>query len=149
MTTKRPSVLFVCVHNAGKSQMAAAYMRRFAGNRVEVLSAGSDPVDEVRPEVIAVMKEHGINIEDEVPDLLTDDDVQNADIIITMGCADTCVVYPGKHYEDWNFDGVQAEVKDDATTDGLEQRRAVRDAIMGRVQALAVELLDLDETPVV
>src|SRR5690349_24562140 len=100
----KPSVLFVCVHNAGRSQMAAGFLQHLAGDRVEVLSAGSQPADQVNPAAIAAMAEVGIDIAAEQPKLLTDSAVQTADVVVTMGCGDECPFYPGKHYEDWELD---------------------------------------------
>ena len=100
----RPTVLFVCVHNAGRSQMAAGYLQHLAGDRIEVLSAGSQPADQINPVAVAAMAEEGIDIAGEQPKLLTDSAVQEADVVITMGCGDACPFYPGKRYEDWELD---------------------------------------------
>jgi arsenate reductase (thioredoxin) len=128
-----PTVLFVCVHNAGRSQMAAGYLQHLAGDRVEVRSAGSQPADEVNPAAIAAMAEDGIDIAAERPKLLSDSAVQQADVVITMGCGDECPFYPGKRYEDW--------VLDDPAGQGIEAVRPIRDEIRRRVEALVAELL--------
>jgi arsenate reductase (thioredoxin) len=128
-----PTVLFVCVHNAGRSQMAAGYLRALAGDRVRVLSAGSEPADVLNPVAVAAMAEEGIDIAAAVPSVLEVDDVRAADVVITMGCGDACPVFPGKRYEDW-------ELPDPA---GLliESVRPIRDDIRARVEALVAELL--------
>ena len=128
-----PTVLFVCVHNAGRSQMAAGYLRQLAGDRVTVLSAGSAPADTVNPAAVAVMAEEGIDISSEAPQLLSVDSVKASDVVITMGCGDACPVFPGKRYEDW-------ELEDPAGKD-VEQVRAIRDDIRRRIEALLEELL--------
>jgi arsenate reductase (thioredoxin) len=128
----RPTVLFVCIHNAGRSQMAAAYLHHLAGERVQVLSAGSQPADQVNPVAVAAMAEEGIDITVEQPKLLTDSAVRQADVVITMGCGDTCPVYPGKRYEDW--------VLDDPAGQDIEAVRPIRDEIRARVQALVQDL---------
>ncbi len=130
--SERPSVLFVCVHNAGRSQMAAAYLTHFAGDRVEVRSAGSAPAASVNPAVVAAMAEEGIDIAAEVPKVLTVDAVRASDVVITMGCGDACPVFPGKRYEDW--------VLDDPAGKGVDGVRPVRDAIRARVEGLVAEL---------
>ena len=130
--THRPTVLFVCVHNAGRSQMAAGYLQHLAGDRVEVLSAGSQPADQVNPSAVAAMAEEGIDLRGEQPKLLTDSAVQTADVVITMGCGDECPFYPGKRYEDW--------VLDDPAGQGLDAVRPIRDEIRRRVEALITEL---------
>jgi len=130
--TDRPTVLFVCVHNAGRSQMAAGYLQHLAGERIEVLSAGSQPAGEINPAAVAAMAEEGIDIESERPKLLTDAAVQTADVVITMGCGDECPFYPGKRYEDW--------VLDDPAGQGLDAVRRIRDQIRERVEALVGEL---------
>jgi len=129
----KPSVLFVCVHNAGRSQMAAGYLQSIAGDRIEVLSAGSQPGNQVNQVAVAAMAEEGIDIASEQPKLLTDSAVQQADVVITMGCGDTCPFYPGKRYEDW--------VLDDPAGQGIDVVRPIRDEIRARVEALAAELL--------
>ena len=128
-----PTVLFVCVHNAGRSQMAAGYLRHLAGDRVVVLSAGSAPGESLNPTAVAVMAEEGIDIANEVPQLLSVDSVKASDVVITMGCGDACPVFPGKRYEDW-------ELEDPAGQD-LERVRQIRDDIRGRIETLLRELL--------
>ena len=128
-----PTVLFVCVHNAGRSQMAAGYLRHLAGDRVTVLSAGSAPGDSLNPVAVAVMAEEGIDIASQVPQLLSVDSVKASDVVITMGCGDACPVFPGKRYEDW-------ELEDPAGKD-LEHVRQIRDDIRGRIENLLLELL--------
>jgi arsenate reductase (thioredoxin) len=131
--SERPSVLFVCVHNAGRSQMAAAFLAHLSGGRVEVRSAGSAPADQVNPAAVAAMAEVGIDIAAEKPKVLTDQAVVDSDVVVTMGCGDTCPFYPGKRYEDW--------VLQDPAGQGLEAVRPIRDAIRGRVEALIAELV--------
>lgn len=128
-----PTVLFVCVHNAGRSQMAAGFLQHLAGDRVEVLSAGSQPADAVNPAAVAAMAEVGIDLATAIPKLLTDEAVQEADVVVTMGCGDACPIYPGKRYEDWPLD--------DPAGQGVEAVRPIRDAIRERVEALVSELL--------
>ncbi len=128
----RPSVLFVCVHNAGRSQMAAGYLRHLAGDRVEVLSAGSQPADQVNPAAVAAMAEEGIDIATQQPRLLADSDVREADVVVTMGCGDACPFYPGTRYEDW--------VLDDPAGRDVDAVRPIRDEIKRRVEALVAEL---------
>ena len=130
--TDRPTVLFVCVHNAGRSQMAAGYLRHLAGDRVEVLSAGSEPADQVNPAAVAAMAEVGIDIASGQPRLLTDSAVRTADVVVTMGCGDACPFYPGRRYEDW--------VLDDPAGLGVEAVRPIRDEIRKRVERLVTEL---------
>ena len=132
MSGGRPEVLFVCVHNAGRSQMAAALLERHAGGRVRVRSAGSEPADRLNPAVVDAMSELGIDLLREAPKHLTDEGVREADVVITMGCGDACPVYPGKRYEDW-------ELEDPAGKD-VETVRAIRDEIDARVRRLAREL---------
>jgi arsenate reductase len=127
-----PEVLFVCVHNAGRSQMAAALLEHRAAGSVEVRSAGSDPADEINPVAVEAMAELGIDISRQLPKPLRDDAVRAADAVITMGCGDACPIYPGKRYEDW-------EIPDPAGQD-LETVRAIRDEIDGRVRALLDQL---------
>jgi arsenate reductase len=127
-----PEVLFVCVHNAGRSQMAAALLDRYAEGRVTVRSAGSEPADRVNPRVVTAMEEIGLDVSREFPKPLSTDAVQAADVVITMGCGDACPVYPGKRYEDWELDDPA-----DADLDGV---RRIRDEIAGRVQRLVDEL---------
>ena len=131
----KPSVLFVCVHNAGRSQMAAAFLSHLSGGAVEVRSAGSEPADQVNPAAVQVMAEVGIDIAAEKPKILTDRAVRESDVVITMGCGDTCPFYPGKRYEDWVLDDPAG--KDVATV------RPIRDEIRRRVEALLDELLRL------
>ncbi len=128
-----PTVLFVCVHNAGRSQMAAGYMRELSGGRVEVLSAGSEPKASINPVAVEAMAEEGIDIANNVPKILTVEAVKESDVVITMGCGDTCPIFPGKRYEDW-------ELEDPAGKD-LETVRRVRDDIRGRIEALLAEIL--------
>ena len=129
----RPQVLFVCVHNAGRSQMASALLDRRSGGRIDVRSAGSAPADELNPVVVAVMGELGLDLSREFPKPLTDSAVRGADVVITMGCGDACPIFPGKRYEDWTLD-------DPAGQDVATVRR-IRDEIDTRVQALSAELL--------
>lgn len=128
----RPTVLFVCIHNAGRSQMAAGYLQHLAGDRIDVLSAGSQPADRVNPVAVDAMAEEGIDITREVPKVLTDDAVQEADVVVTMGCGDECPYFPGKRYEDW--------VLEDPAGQGIEMVRGVRDEIRRRVEALVESL---------
>jgi arsenate reductase len=128
----RPRVLFVCVHNAGRSQMAAALLERRAAGSVEVRSAGSEPADRVNPAVVAALAEIGLDIRNERPKPISDDAVREADVVVTMGCGDACPVYPGKRYEDW-------ELEDPSGKD-LEDVRRIRDEIDARVTALAAGL---------
>jgi arsenate reductase (thioredoxin) len=128
----RPSVLFVCVHNAGRSQMAAAFLRRRAGDAIEVRSAGTTPADEINPTVRAAMDEVEIDLGDAVPAGLEVDAVEASDVVITMGCGDACPVFPGKRYLDWELD--------DPAGRPIEEVRAIRDDIDGRVADLVAEL---------
>lgn len=128
-----PTVLFVCVHNAGRSQMAAGFLRALGGDRVEVLSAGSEPNDQLNPVAVAAMAEEGIDIASNVPQMLTTETVRDADVVITMGCGDACPIFPGKRYEDWQLD--------DPAGLGIAEVRPIRDEIRTRVQALLTELL--------
>jgi protein-tyrosine-phosphatase len=123
-----PSVLFVCVHNAGRSQMAAGLLHHFAGERITVRSAGSAPADEVNPAAIQVMAELGIDMSHEFPKPLTDEFVQAADVVITMGCGDACPIYPGKRYEDWELD--------DPAGKSVDEVRRIRDDLAARVKGL-------------
>jgi len=129
----KPTVLFVCVHNAGRSQMAAGFMRQLGRGRVEVLSAGSAPKDSINPIAVEAMAELGIDIANHVPKILTTEAVQESDAVVTMGCGDVCPFYPGKRYEDW--------VLDDPAGQGIESVRVIRDEIKARVEALLAELL--------
>lgn len=128
-----PTVLFVCVHNAGRSQMAAGYLRAMGGERVRVLSAGSEPAETLNPQAVAVMAEEGIDIAGNSPALLKPDEVKASDVVITMGCGDTCPVFPGVRYEDWPLD--------DPAGRGIEDVRAIRDDIKSRVRTLVDELV--------
>jgi arsenate reductase (thioredoxin) len=128
----KPSVLFVCVHNAGRSQMAAAYLSHLSGGAVDVRSAGSEPADQVNPAAVQAMAEEGIDITAEKPKLLTTDAVKESDVVITMGCGDACPYFPGKRYEDWDLD--------DPAGKGVEAVRPIRDEIKTRVVALLKEL---------
>ena len=132
MSTK-PSVLFVCVHNAGRSQMAAGYLTALAGGRIEVLSAGSEPKDQINPVAVEAMAEEGIDIAGNTPKVLTTEAVQASDVVITMGCGDACPFFPGKRYEDWKLD--------DPAGQGIDAVRPIRDEIKGRVETLLAELL--------
>lgn len=132
MTETPPTVLFVCVHNAGRSQMAAGLLTHLAEGRVEVRSAGSVPADQLNPAVIEAMAEVSIDITAEQPKLLTTDAVQAADVVITMGCGDTCPIFPGKRYEDWQLD--------DPAGQGIETVRPIRDEIERRVRDLITQL---------
>jgi protein-tyrosine-phosphatase len=131
-TTSRPSVLYVCVHNAGRSQMAAAYTHHLSGGAVEVRSAGSAPADQVNPAVREAMLEEGIDISAETPKILTTEAVQASDVVITMGCGDTCPIFPGKRYEDWELA--------DPAGQGVDAVRPIRDEIKDRVRTLLSEL---------
>jgi arsenate reductase (thioredoxin) len=127
-----PSVVFLCVHNAGRSQMAAAWAKSLGGDRLEVFSGGSDPASEVNPVAVEAMREVGIDIKEELPKRWSDDVIRAADVIITMGCGDSCPIFPGKRYEDW-------DVEDPAGQD-VEHVRPVRDDIESRVKALLTRL---------
>ncbi|MFI6789818.1 arsenate reductase ArsC [Nonomuraea sp. NPDC050383] len=128
----RPSVLFVCVHNAGRSQMAAGWLTHLAGDRIEVRSAGSAPADQINPVAVEAMREVGIDITTARPEILTTEAVQTADVVITMGCGDACPIFPGKRYEDWELD--------DPAGQGIEAVRPIRDGIRARVEKLITEL---------
>lgn len=132
MSPSRPTVLFVCVHNAGRSQMAAGFLRHLSGNSVEVYSAGTAPADSINPVAVSAMEEVGIDIRQSVPELLMADTVKKSDVVITMGCGDECPVFPGIRYEDWALE--------DPAGKSLEQVRAIRDDIRGRVENLLHEL---------
>ncbi len=129
----KPSVLFVCVHNAGRSQMAAAFLTHLSNGTVDVRSAGSEPANQVNPAAVAAMAEVGIDIAAEQPKILTTEAVKASDVVITMGCGDTCPFYPGKRYEDW--------VLDDPAGKGVEAVRPIRDEIRRRVETLISELV--------
>lgn len=133
MSEKKPSVLFVCVHNAGRSQMAAGYMQALSQGKVEVLSAGSAPKDSINAIAVLAMAEDGIDIGSNVPKILTSESVQSSDVVITMGCGDTCPFFLGKRYEDW--------VLGDPAGQGIEVVRIIRDDIKARVQQLLSEIL--------
>ncbi|MDX3854843.1 arsenate reductase ArsC [Streptomyces sp. AK02-01A] len=130
--TSKPSVLFVCVHNAGRSQMAAAFLTRLAGDRVVVRSAGSAPAETVSPAVVEAMREAGVDLSAETPKVLTTEAVRASDVVITMGCGDACPVFPGKKYLDWKLD--------DPAGQDLDAVRPIRDAIEQRVRGLIAEL---------
>ena len=138
MTDRLPEVLFVCVHNAGRSQMAAAMLERRAEGRVQVISAGNEPADELNPAVVQAMSEVGIDISAEQPKKLEDGMVRESDVVITMGCGDACPIYPGKRYEDW-------DLEDPAGKD-LEVVRGIRDEIRDRVGALVNSLAGTGDT---
>ncbi|GAA0372671.1 MULTISPECIES: arsenate reductase ArsC [Streptomyces] len=129
----KPSVLFVCVHNAGRSQMAAAFLTHLGQGRIEVRSAGSAPADMVNPAVVEAMREAGIDISTQQPKVLTTEAVQASDVVITMGCGDACPIFPGKRYLDWKLD--------DPAGQGVDAVRPIRDAIEERVRSLITELL--------
>ncbi|MGP6170448.1 arsenate reductase ArsC [Microbacterium sp. A204] len=131
--TTIPAVLFVCVHNAGRSQMAAGFLREIAGDRIEVRSAGSMPADQINPTAVEAMGELGIDITAERPKVLTTDAVQTSDVVITMGCGDACPIFPGKRYEDWELE--------DPAGQGLDAVRPIRDDIRTRIEQLVAELL--------
>ncbi|WP_026924947.1 arsenate reductase ArsC [Glycomyces arizonensis] len=133
----KPSVLFVCVHNAGRSQMAAGWLTHLAGDRVEVRSAGSAPADQVNPAAVEAMREVGIDIADQKPKILAIDAVEASDVCITMGCGDACPVFPGKRYLDWKLD--------DPAGQGVEAVRPIRDQIRIRIEHLIAELLPSDQ----
>ncbi|MCZ7462174.1 arsenate reductase ArsC [Streptomyces sp. WMMC940] len=129
---EKPSVLFVCVHNAGRSQMAAGWLSHLAGDRIEVRSAGSAPADRVNPAAVEAMREVGVDISAETPKILTVDAVRESDVCITMGCGDTCPVFPGKRYLDWTLE--------DPAGQGVEAVRPIRDEIRKLVEGLIEEL---------
>jgi arsenate reductase len=128
----RPTVLFVCVHNAGRSQMAAGFLQHLAGDRIDVLSAGSEPAETINPTAVAAMAEVGIDIAGAQPKVLTTESVQDSDVVITMGCGDACPFFPGKRYEDWKLD--------DPAGQGIEAVRTIRDDIRGRIEELIASL---------
>ena len=132
MSERKPSVLFVCVHNAGRSQMAAGYLRHLAADRVEVRSAGSIPADRINPLAVEVMLEEGIDITAEQPKVLTGEAVETSDVVVTMGCGDTCPFFPGTRYEDWELD--------DPAGQDLATVRRIRDEIRTRIQVLVSQL---------
>ena len=129
----KPTVLFVCVHNAGRSQMAAGYLRALGGDGVEVLSAGSAPKDSINPVAVEAMAEEGIDISENTPKILTVDAVRESDVVITMGCGDACPIFPGKRYEDWELD--------DPAGQGIAAVRPIRDEIRARIEALLADLV--------
>jgi arsenate reductase len=131
--TDRPSILFVCVHNAGRSQMAAGWLRHLAGDAVEVRSAGSEPADQINPAAVEAMREVGIDITGQAPKRLEYETAQDSDVIITMGCGDTCPIFPGKRYEDWKLD--------DPAGKGVEDVRPIRDEIRRRIENLLADLI--------
>ena len=137
--TERPSVMFVCVHNAGRSQMAAAYLEALSAGRVEVRSAGSEPADQLNPVAVSVMAEDGIDMAAARPKVLEAEDVQASDVIVTMGCGDTCPVFPGKQYLDWEFG--------DPAGKNLDAVRRIRDDIKARVSQLIDELFESNSQP--
>lgn len=130
--TSKASVLFVCIHNAGRSQMAAGYLKHLAGDRIEVRSAGTDPGDKVNPAAVEAMAEEGIDISVNFPKKLTDEAVKESDYVITMGCGDTCPFFPGKTYLDWPLD--------DPAGQGVDAVRPIRDAVRAKVEALIAEI---------
>jgi protein-tyrosine-phosphatase len=130
--TFKSSVLFVCVHNAGRSQMAAGYLKHLAGDRIEVRSAGTEPGEQVNPSAVAAMAEEGIDISANFPKKLTDEAVKESDYVITMGCGDTCPFFPGKTYLDWPLD--------DPAGQGVDAVRPIRDAVRAKVEALIAEI---------
>jgi len=132
MSDKKATVLFVCVHNAGRSQMAAGYLQALAGDRVQVLSAGTEPKDQVNPSAVEAMAEEGIDIANNTPKVLTDESVKESDYVITMGCGDTCPFFPGKVYLDWPLN--------DPAGKGVEDVRPIRDEIKAKVAALIAEI---------
>jgi len=132
VSEKKATVLFVCVHNAGRSQMAAGYLQHFAGDRVQVLSAGTEPKDQVNPSAIAAMAEDGIEIAHSTPKVLTTESVQDSDYVITMGCGDACPFFPGKTYLDWPLS--------DPAGKGVDEVRPIRDEIRAKVEALISEI---------
>jgi len=132
-TTDKPVVLFVCIHNAGRSQMAAGYMRELSGGAVEVRSGGSEPGDQINPIAVQAMAEEGIDISQAVPQLMTTEQVRESDVVITMGCGDVCPIFPGKRYEDWEL--VDPKGK------SIDEVRPIRDDIKQRIQALLAEIL--------
>jgi protein-tyrosine-phosphatase len=130
--TEKPRILFVCIHNAGRSQMAAGFARALSGGAVEVRSGGSEPGSEINPVAIAAMAEEGIDISEGVPQLMTTEAVRDSDVVITMGCGDVCPIFPGKRYEDWELT--------DPSGLPLDQVRPIRDEIRSRVETLLAEL---------
>ncbi|MDQ2748572.1 MAG: arsenate reductase ArsC [Pseudonocardiales bacterium] len=131
--SEKPSVLFVCVHNAGRSQMAAGWLSHVASDRIEVRSAGSEPAEQINPVAVEAMAEVGVDISGGQPEILTFEAVRESDVVITMGCGDACPIFPGKRYEDWDLT--------DPAGQGIEVVRGVRDEIRSRISALVDELL--------
>jgi protein-tyrosine-phosphatase len=131
--TDKPVVLFVCIHNAGRSQMAAGYARALSNGAVDVLSGGSEPGDQINPIAIQAMAEEGIDISEAVPQLMTTEQVRESDVVITMGCGDVCPIFPGKRYEDWELTDPKGKP--------IEEVRAIRDDIRARVEHLLAEIL--------
>jgi arsenate reductase len=129
----KPTVLFVCVHNAGRSQMAAAYLKELAGDQIDVLSAGSEPAYQVNPVAVQAMAEVGIDIAAATPKVLTTESVRDSDVVVTMGCGDACPFFPGKRYEDWKLE--------DPAGKSIKTVREIRDDIRSRVEALVNELI--------
>ena len=130
--SEKPTILFVCIHNAGRSQMAAGYARALSGGAVDVLSGGSEPGDQINPMAVAAMAEEGIDISQAVPTLMTTEHVRESDAVITMGCGDVCPIFPGKRYEDWELTDPKGKP--------IEEVRVIRDDIKRRVQGLLAEL---------
>jgi arsenate reductase len=131
--SEKPTVLFVCIHNAGRSQMAAGYLRHLSGGAVEVRSGGSEPGDQINPVAIRAMAEDGIDISQAVPQLMTTEQVADSDVVITMGCGDVCPIFPGKRYEDWELTDPRGK--------SIDAVRPIRDEIKSRVEALLIDLL--------
>ncbi len=134
--TEKPVVLFVCVHNAGRSQMAAGFLQHLAGDRIQVLSAGSAPADQINTMAVEAMAEVGIDITGAAPKVLTTEAVRESDVVITMGCGDACPIFPGKRYEDWQLE--------DPAGQSMEAVRPIRDDILARIEELIGELLPAD-----
>lgn len=132
MTAPKATVLFVCIHNAGRSQMASGYLQHLAGDRIQVLSAGTEPKDQVNPSAVAAMAEEGIDIGANTPKVLTTEAVKESDYVITMGCGDKCPYFPGKHYLDWPLS--------DPAGKGVDDVRPIRDEIRAKVEALIAEI---------
>lgn len=134
--TQKPSVLFVCVHNAGRSQMAAGFLRHLAGDAIEVRSAGSEPAENINPVAVQAMREVGIDITGQKPKVLTPEDSEASSVVITMGCGDVCPYFPGQRHEDWELD--------DPAGQGIEVVRVIRDDIRKRVETLLAELMPVE-----
>lgn len=131
--SQKPTVLFVCIHNAGRSQIAAGYLRELSQGAVDVLSGGSEPGDQINPMAVEAMAEEGIDISQALPQLMTTEQVRESDVVITMGCGDVCPIFPGKRYEDWDLIDPKGK--------SIDEVRPIRDNIKGRVQVLLAELL--------